>query len=87
MTATRSEPARPDVEELMKGDLVRVEGRGHLPFAFMYVRLVRSTGQLEVTLYGPRGRDGRRTDKHPTGFITTTPNKLARWGSHVRSKA
>lgn len=73
-------PSAGVVEELMKGDLVKVRGRGRLPFAFMYVRAVPTTGQLEVTCYGPRGKDGRRTDKVPAGFITTTPEHVARWG-------
>jgi hypothetical protein len=80
VSRARSATARPNVDELMKGDLVKVVGRGHLPFTFQYVRVVPSTGQMEVTLYGPRGRDGRRTDKVATKFITTTPDKLAKWG-------
>ena len=63
---------------LVRGMLVKVKGRGHLPFAFQYASLTQQ-GDVEVTLYGPRGRDGRPTDRYVVQFITTTPDKLAPW--------
>jgi hypothetical protein len=69
-----------DVATLERGTLVKVKGRSrHLPFAFQYVRQTPSGG-VEVTLYGPRGRDGRISDKQVVNFITVTPDMLVRWG-------
>lgn len=70
-----------DVETLTKGTLCVVEGRGSRPFAFLYTRVSPTRGVLEVTLYGPKTRDGRSSDSMQ--YVTTAPEKVRILGDHA----
>ena len=71
-------------DQLDKGTLCRVEGREHRPFAFQYATVDPDTGTVEITLYGPKQRDGRNHDGH-MAFVSCPAERVSPWGqAHTR---